>query len=360
MRTGAATPQGTERFKLRFPAAAEAGHFRRLGDLWVSSIGLGTYLGEPSDEIDRGYEEAVAAALERGVNLFDSAINYRHQRSERALGRALERAFADGVAARDEIVVATKAGFLPLDAEVPEDPAAYLRREYVEPGTLGAGELVAGSHCLAPSFLADQLRRSRANLGLETIDLYYLHNPETQLAERSSEQLLEGLGVAFGWLERELEEGGIAGYGVATWDGLRVPPAAPRHLSLEALVARAGEGLTVIQAPLNLAMPEALAAPTQEIGDVVVPLAVAARHFDLGLVTSASLMQMRLGSLPPEIGEAFPGLESDAQRSLQFTRSLPGVTTALVGMSSTAHVEENLALAEIPPATAETIQSLFS
>jgi aryl-alcohol dehydrogenase-like predicted oxidoreductase len=40
-------------------------------------------------------------------------------------------------------------------------------------------------------------------------------------------------------------------------------------------------------------------------------------------------------------------------------RSTPGVTTALVGMSRRAHVEENLRLARLPPASAEDYQRLF-
>lgn len=360
MLDGAATAKGTARFAERFPEAAEKEFFRRLRDLRVSSIGLGTYLGEPSESIDRGYEEAIRSALEHGVNLFDSAINYRHQRSERSLGRALARAIGEGEVARDEIVVATKGGFLPLDGEVPDDPAAYFRRQYVDSGKIGPEDLVANCHCLAVPYLGDQLERSRSNLGLETIDLYYLHNPETQLREVGPDELGARLEAAFGWLEERRDAGEIGLYGLATWDGLRLPPSDPRHLSLEDVVERAGEGLAVLQAPVNLAMPEALAAPTQKIGDVVVPLTVAARHFGLALVSSASLMQMRIETLPPEIDTAFPGLDSDAQRALQFTRSLPGVTTALVGMSSRRHVEENLALARREPAATETIQELFA
>lgn len=360
MLDGAATAEGTARFRERFPEAEEKGFFRRLGDLWVSSIGLGTYLGEADEAVDRGYEEAVAAALEHGVNLFDCAINYRHQLSERAVGRALAAAIDSGRVARDEIVVATKAGFLPLDGAVPDDPAAYFRSEYVASGLIGRDDLVANCHCISPPYLDDQLERSRSNLGLETIDLYYLHNPETQLAEVDRDELEERLVEAFGWMEERRDAGTIVRYGVATWDGFRLPPSAPRHLSLAAVVECAGDGLAVLQAPINLAMPEALAAPTQQIGDAVVPLAVAARHFELALVSSASLMQMRLERLPPEIEAAFPGLASDAQRALQFTRSLPGLTAALVGMSSRRHVEENLALARREPASTETIQGLFA
>lgn len=360
MRSGAATAAGTARLKERFPAAAEKGFYRRLGDLWVSSIGLGTYLGEASEAVDRGYEEAIEVALAHGVNLFDSAINYRHQLSERALGRALDRAIERGEIARDEVVVATKGGFLPLDAARPEDPVAEFRRRWVERGVVGSDDLAANCHCLAPPYLEDQLRRSRDNLGLETVDLYYLHNPETQLGEVAPDELGRRLATAFAWLEERRDAGEVGRYGVATWDAFRQPPSSPRHLSLEDLVVGAGEGLEAIQLPINLAMPEALAAPTQPIGDVVVPLMVAARHFGLAVVASASLAQMRLDTLPPEIGEAFPGLDSDAQRLLEFTRSLPGVTAALVGMSSRHHVEANLALATRQPAGIEAIQSLFA
>lgn len=359
MISGRATRQGTERFRDRFPEAREAGHFRRLGDLWVSSIGLGTYLGEATDEIDQTYEAAVLAALENGCNVFDTAINYRHQRSERALGRALKRAFETGLAARNEVVVCTKGGFLPFDDAPPDDPSAYFRDKYLESGLIGGDDLAAGCHALSVEFLANQLATSRQNLGLATIDLYYLHNPETQLSIVESEELNERLGAAFAFMETQLERDAATAYGIATWDGLRRQPTAPDSLALEPMTRIAGRGFSAVQAPLNLAMPEALAAPSQALEEVVVPLAVAARALGLGLMTSASIGQGRLAELPSEIAVALPGLDSDAQRALQFTRSLPGVTTALVGMSSTEHVRENLALARRPMASIEAIQQIF-
>jgi len=53
----------------------------------VPSVGVGTYLDDPTDtdDVDR---EAVGRALESGVNVVDTAINYRCQRSERAVGAA--------------------------------------------------------------------------------------------------------------------------------------------------------------------------------------------------------------------------------------------------------------------------------
>src|SRR5258705_6694601 len=99
MSKGHATAEGTERYSKRFPHLRAAGHFRRsdrapsVGELWLSSIGLGTYLGEPDDATDRAYVEAIVTALRSGINLLDTAINYRHQRSERNIGTALAQVF---------------------------------------------------------------------------------------------------------------------------------------------------------------------------------------------------------------------------------------------------------------------------
>ena len=92
MLTGRATPEATARYRDRHPTLRDAGHFRQLppvaGELWLSSIGLGTYLGEPDDAADVEYTQAIVAALRSGINVLDTAINYRHQRSERNIGEA--------------------------------------------------------------------------------------------------------------------------------------------------------------------------------------------------------------------------------------------------------------------------------
>jgi aryl-alcohol dehydrogenase-like predicted oxidoreductase len=81
--------------------------------------------------------------------------------------------------------------------------------------------------------------KSRANLGLETIDVYYVHNPETQLSEISRETFNTRIREAFGALEEACAEGKLSLYGVATWNGFRVAPEKRGHLSLEDLVAAA-------------------------------------------------------------------------------------------------------------------------
>ena len=80
-----------------------------------------------------------------------------------------------------------------------------------------------------------------------------------------------------------------------------------------------------------------------------------------GVMTSASILQGRLSrGLPTEMQAALPGLASDAQRAIQFVRSAPGVTTALVGMAQAAHVEHNLGLLGVPPLPTASIAALFA
>lgn len=355
-RNGRATADGSARFAARHAAHYRDDFFRSLGSdgVCVSSIGLGTYLGECDDAHDAQYLATSRLALERGVNLLDTAINYRCQRSERTLGRALASAIDTGVAARDEVVVCTKGGYIPLDGVQPEsreDYRAYITREYFDRGVMTPDDVVAGAHCLAPSYLADQLARSRANLGLATIDVYYLHNPEQQLDAISPEQLHDRLRAAFAFLEERCAAGEIARYGCSTWNGFRVAPDARGHLNLATLVEIAREAggsehhFRVVQLPVNLAFTEAVRAPTQILGknNRTVPLLQAATELGIVVMASASLLQGTLGAgLPAQLHEAIPGLSTDAQRAIAFVRSLPVVTAALVGMKTAEHLEENL------------------
>lgn len=319
----------------------------------VSSLGVGTYLGECSAEDDAGYSDAIEAAISSGVNVIDTAINYRCQRSERAVGVALQRVIGRGTP-RDAIAVSTKGGFLPLANTPPasrEDYRAYLKREFFDPGILTPDDVIAGGHSLAPSFLRYAMHRSRANLGVDSIDLYYLHNPEQQLAAVTAASLRERLRAAFMVLEDAVSRGEIRAYGCATWTAFRVPPGAKTYVSIQDLVdvARevAGERnhFRAIQLPINLAMPEAVRLPTQQIGRKhhLLPAVEAASSLGLSVFASASLMQAQLTrDLPPSMRQLFPAQRTDAQRALAFVQSIPGVTTALVGTKNRQHVAENL------------------
>lgn len=361
-----ATIEGTSRFKDRFENDAAAGHFRLEQELWLSSIGIGTYLGAHDIATDNRYEECIVRAVERGCNMIDTAANYRFQRSERAIGRALESIVKSEAFGRDELVVCTKGGYLPFDGEPPADVRRYIDETFVQTGIVEPGDIVGGSHCMTPAYLQNQIDQSLANLNLECIDVYYIHNPESQLAGVSRAEFEARLRAAFELLEKNIAAGKIKKYGVATWNGFRVAQGAREYHSLERIVEIAREaggathGFGFIQLPINLVMPEALVLRNQTCTGETMTMLEAARALRVTVVASASLLQGRVTrGIPEHMRDALGGLATDAQSGIQFVRSTPGITTALIGMSRREHVDENMHLVRIAPVTPGEFERLF-
>src|SRR5579872_5728314 len=362
--TTLATSDSTKKYAARFASRSAAGHFREQQGLLLSSIGIGTYLGEADAGTDQSYTDAIVAAVEAGANVIDSAINYRFQRSERSVRAALEELTRRGFA-REELVICTKGGFLTPDGDMPADAGEYFNREYVETGILREGDVAAGCHSMAPKFIADQLERSRRNLGGETIDVYYLHNPETQLGEVPREMFNKRLLAAFEFLESAVAAAKIHFYGLATWNAFRQSENAQDFLSLAAMesiareVAGGSHHFRFVQLPCNLGMTEALTRANQSLDGTRGPIVTAASKLGITLVASAAMLQGQLSSgLPPFVISAL-GMKSDAERAIQFVRSTPGITTALVGMSRVEHVRANLSLVGVAPASQDQFSKIF-
>jgi aryl-alcohol dehydrogenase-like predicted oxidoreductase len=320
-----ATATATIRYTDRHADLRDAGFYRTVFDLAMSTVGIGTYLNASTD--------ALLAAVEGGINFFDAAINYRDQRSERDIGAALKQL------QRDEIVVCTKAGFL--------TPGAV-------PGFLAPDDVV-DDHSMSPEFLEDQIERSRANLGVDTIDVFYLHNPETQLAWRTRDEFDVRIRRAFAHLERLADRGMIRWYGCATWEGFRRPGqlSLPRLAEIAADEGGADHKFRFIQLPFNLGMVEAYVGQPESV------LLEAAR-LGIAVIASSTLLRTRvLEHMPDAVADLLPGLETAAQRAIQFTRSTPGISVALVGMGNREHVLDNLGVARVPPASLEQYRRLY-
>ncbi len=363
---GRASGDGTQRFRARavHDRQLPVGHFRDApGGLTVSSLGLGTYIGPPDGPTDLAVEHAVTICLTSGrVNVIDTAINYRYQRAERSIGRAIGRLVADGSVRRDEVFVATKNGYLAPDGESKLSPERWLEKELLGPGVLDPADLVDQSHAMSPSFLTDQFTRSRSNLGLATVDLLYLHNaPDAQLEAVGEEEFLSRLEAAFKLYERFRDEGSLGSYGLATWDCLRRRPTDPGYFSLENAVAIArrvgGEnhGFRFLQFPFNLAMPEAATRRNQPAKGELRTLFEAARAMGLGCFTSVPLVQGQLARSGPKRS----GL-TRAQTAIQFARSAPGTLGPLVGQKLSEHLSENLELAGRTPWDEAMFRSLLT
>ena len=197
------------------------------------------------------------------------------------------------------------------------------------------------------------------------MDVYYLHNPETQLDEVPREMFHTRVRAAFEFLESAVAAAKIHFYGLATWNAFRQKENSPDYLSLATMeslardVAGGSHHFRFVQLPCNLGMTEALTRANQPLDGRTAPIVEAANKLGITLMASASLLQGKLaGGLPPFVQSAL-GLNSDAERALQFVRSTPGITSALVGMSRVEHVRANLALVNVEPASQDEFSRLF-
>jgi len=357
---GRATAEGTAAFAKR-SASAHPQHWRQALGLTISSIGMGSYLGNADPVTDGKYAAATEKALASAINVLDTAINYRYQRSERNLGAGLKKAVDAGAVKREEVVLCTKGGFISGDWGPPTKE--WFNDTYVKGALLQPGDIAAGCHCITPKYLKHEVDQSRANLGVETIDVYHVHNPETQMPEVGPDEYYKRLTDAFRALEECAAEGKIQVYGTATWHGYRVESGTEAHVSLEKTFecARAAGGekhrFRAIQLPFNLAMPEANLARTQGESTAL----QAAQAMGLTVFTSVPMMQGQLiGRFSKDLKAKFPGLQTDAQRCIQFARSTPGIAAPLPGMKALEHVEENTRVAAVPPLSTEEYAGLLS
>jgi aryl-alcohol dehydrogenase-like predicted oxidoreductase len=347
------------------------GQIRSFGGVAVSSLGVGTYLGNMDEATDAKVTQACLQAMEHGVNFIDSAINYRGQRGERAVGEAIRRAILSGKFRREEFFVSTKGGFVPYEGKPTSDVSKLFDEQYVSKGLARPTDLVSGCHCLEPAYLNDQIERSRQNLLLETIDLYYLHNPETQLDELPERIFYDKLEKAFALLERATDEGRIGAYGLATWNAFREEPTSHTAIQLERcleVASRAAKSLghaeshfKAVQLPLNLAMPEGALLRTQQVGQNTLSAIDAAHQLGLSVAVSVPLFQSRLcHGLPDFILEKFDKEMSQAHCALAFATAFTSVDAAMVGMKTPEHVTHNLEFLKHRPLTEEQLRGVIN
>jgi len=360
MISGFATYEGTEKFAKN--SNANPLNFNKFQDLTLSNVGIGTYLGEPDERTDESVKNAVKQSVSSGINVIDTAINYRAQKAERSVGKAISELIDEKKITRDQIFLCTKNGYLTNDADVKQEFWEYVKNEYSSKGVIAEGDVSSGYHCMTVPYLADQLARSLKNLGVECIDLLYLHNAvEGQIKDISKDQFIKNLRLVFEFYEKMRKEGKIKFYGMATWECFRVSDDNPQYLSLQDAVKIATEvggethGFRFIQLPFNLHYDQALLKKSQHFDNSKISILEVASKLNIGVFTSVPFMQGRLlaPGVMPEFTELNPPL-----RALQFIRSSPGVLAPLVGQKSQEHLSENLEIMKIPPMSNEEFISL--
>jgi aryl-alcohol dehydrogenase-like predicted oxidoreductase len=252
--------------------------FKPLGTtgLWCHPLGFGSYRVE---EDEPSHEAALRAYLERGGNLIDTSANYTDGGAERTIGRVLRETD------RSAVILVTKAGYIQGD-----NMRLAQSRNFPEVVRYGP-ELW---HCIHPEFLATQIERSRERMGVATLDVCLLHNPEYFLmacAKRGitaadHEAFYRRIREAFAFLENQVAAGAIRFYGISS-NHFPLPADDPTHVNLARCLAQA-ESVTpnhhfrVVQFPLNLLETGAV---TEINNDDLTPLEFCATH---GLGTLAN------------------------------------------------------------------------
>ncbi len=272
--SGAATGQGTAAYAARKIHEASAtgslakgfGLFGTTG-LTVSRLGFGTYrVGQREAE----QREALIKALRMGCNLIDTSTNYMDGESEQLVGAVLQELIRAGEMAREEVIVVSKIGYLQGQNLLQAQAREKTGKPY--PDMVKYGEDIW--HCIHPEFLADQLTLSLDRLGLATLDVCLLHNPEYFLSDATRLGGTEGrdlselrnqfygrLQLAFEYCETQVQAGRLRWYGVSSNTSTAVPgdPGATSLFRMLAAAKMAAKKAAVqahhfaaLQCPMNL------------------------------------------------------------------------------------------------------------
>ena len=366
-----ATPEATYRFAKRFSHYKD--FYMRHNGLIFSKLGFGTFKKEPYKEENYifDYKEALKTAIRAGINVIDTAINYRYQESEKEVGEAICELIEAGEVTREELIVCSKGGFIPLCFPFPENPYVWIDENIIQKGLADANEIELDQHCMSPAFLDDSLNRSLENLHVKTLDIYFLHNPETQLTKIGYEAFLKKLEGIFELFEAKVKEGKMKAYGIAVWNAFTYEPTNPEYISIEDIydvacrVGGSNHHFKYLQMPFNLAKTNVYSVANQKMSDgkLYTPLHVAYK-LGLGVISSSSLLQMNLfkKAFKPEVGYVLDKemvLKSDVDLALQFVRSTKGIVTSLFSSHEPEHVTCNISIAKIAATKSATYNLLY-
>lgn len=243
---GYATRLGTERYFNRiyktYPNIVSKTWYKRINgiDFYPSSLGFGTYRVSYKDH---EHIDALREALISGINVIDTASNYGDGSAEILVGNVLKELIDAKRIQRDEIVIITKAGYIQG-----KNLKLYLEKNF--PETVKLSNTLY--HSIHPEFLEVQMETSLRRMGIDTIDVFLLHNPEYYLNVYGDQEIyLKRIEKALNFLEKKREENLIRYYGISS-NTFSLPPEHRESTNLLKILEIAPAGFKVIQFPANL------------------------------------------------------------------------------------------------------------
>lgn len=354
---GFATAEGTRKFmENAIKNGIPNSHFRSFDNLNLSSLGMGTYLGQITAEDDMDLENAIYESIKSGaMNVIDTAINYRSMKSEKSIGHAMKRLIDDRIVSRDQVFISTKNGYITNDGDYPTiDVPEYMDKMFISQGIIDSKDISSGYNVLNPNYIRKCIDKSLTNMQLDTIDLVYVHNAyESWFEDITRNEFDEMIRRVFQVYEEYRSKKKISYYGMATWTCFRLPQNEEGYLSLEEMVeiaenvAGKDHGFRFIQLPYNLAYREAYLLKNQSVGlNNDLTILEACNKLNIGVFTSVPLLQAKLfGANIPD----YLGYNNQLLKIVQITRSTPNVIAPLIGQKKLNHVKENIELAKVAP-----------
>jgi len=356
MIAGSAAPEGTLENRGGHPAVP----YSQLSGtgLWVSQAGFGGYRVHQADP---AHGQALRKALSAGINLIDTSANYSNGGSEILVGQVLKKLIESKKIRRESAVVVTKAGYLQGENYLLSQERKAQGHPFPDLVLFGQGL----EHCIHPEFLEDQLLRSLGRLGLLTVDVFLLHNPEYYLSwarqaglprAEAEKEYCRRIGLAFEFLETQVEKGRLRWYGISS-NTFPQPADDYEFTSLEKVLDLAerlssNHHFRVIQLPFNLLETGAVTEINQSGGRSVLDLA---GEKGLGLLTNRPLNAIsgqkliRLADAEPVVPPAKPEIIDKISQVIQSETCL--LEELLPSLNLPAHLiamtSENLALGKI-------------
>jgi len=368
--SGFATPKGTTKYMdSALKKGASRSHFKNVENLKLSSVGMGTYLGNLSAQDDADLEKSLSYSVkEGGINVIDSSINYRSMLSEKCIGRAINSLIEEEVIDRESVFICTKNGYVTNDGDLSKvDIDTYLQLMFLNNNIISRSDLSPSYHIMNPNYISRCIDKSLCNMGINTIDLIYIHNSLESwynIVDRSTYH--EMLSRVFQLYEDFRQKGKINFYGMATWNCFTSKENSKGYLSLKEVVNIANDvggrnnGFKFVQFPFNMYLNEPYTfrnQPTDTSSKAT--LLEAAQKYGIHVFTSVPLYQGKL--LQSELNRSpLDNLPAMSLKLLQFVRSTPGITAPLIGQKKTRHTKENTLISKYPPLNEDEYNTMTS
>jgi aryl-alcohol dehydrogenase-like predicted oxidoreductase len=357
--SGFATPKGTTKYvNNALKKGANGSHFRIIENMKLSSVGMGTYLGNLSAQDDDDLEKSLYFSIKEGsINVIDTSINYRSMLSEKCIGRAISRLIDEEVIDRESVFICTKNGYVTNDGDLRNiDIDTYLQLMFFNNNILSPSDLSPSYHIMNPNYISRCIDKSLCNMGINTIDLIYIHNSFESwynVVDRSTYH--EMLSRVFQLYEDFRQRGKINFYGMATWNCFTAKENSKGYLSLKEVINIANDvggsnnGFKFIQLPFNMYLNEPYTfrnQPTETSSKAT--LLETAQKYGIHVFTSVPLYQGKL--LQTKLHKSpLDNLPSMSLKLLQFARSTPGIAAPLIGQKKTSHTKENTMISKYAP-----------